>query len=361
MLSFYIDQDRAQHISKDLDVIDLSVFSAMRFLIQDYSSNQFMVQDGRTYTKIKLNHIIKLLPIIQIGTKRGILNRVMRLCDTGMIDRIAVDESLQEIWYAIGDNGRYYLNDEAESYLDDSDDDDLPEGDELTDEEVCNFVRGCERTFTVQNSPILNNNRFNYIYNTRRVRYNLEQVVTNSPSYSSISTDNTGLLDSSNKLEYQVNNREEVKEEGKKKDSKKNVANTSVLYWNYLLRKYRNGTDVRHDEEPDMPESWSKEVVLMVREFMRWVPDKFLKHLTATELDEWADTFDKLVRIDRYDLRKVWYVCKWARENEFWKNNFFSPVKLRRKSKSGVRFIELMTHQKEQDETSSKGRMIEVL
>ncbi len=54
---------------------------------------------------------------------------------------------------------------------------------------------------------------------------------------------------------------------------------------------------------------------------------------------KWADAYEKLVRLDGKTKGEIWRVCVWARNDAFWKGNFFSPVKLRDR-KDGVSYFD---------------------
>jgi hypothetical protein len=51
--------------------------------------------------------------------------------------------------------------------------------------------------------------------------------------------------------------------------------------------------------------------------------------LTGPNRLRWADTYDKLVRLDGHSKDTIKAVCRWARSDKFWKKNFLSPAKLR--------------------------------
>lgn len=61
--------------------------------------------------------------------------------------------------------------------------------------------------------------------------------------------------------------------------------------------------------------------------------------LTASSRHGWADAFDKLIRIDGKTADQVHRVCRWARNDSFWRGNFMSPVKLRDK-RDGVSYCD---------------------
>lgn len=49
----------------------------------------------------------------------------------------------------------------------------------------------------------------------------------------------------------------------------------------------------------------------------------------------WARAYDEMVRIDRRPEPEIGEVCRWARQDPFWRDNFFSPAKLRERKKPG--------------------------
>ena len=62
---------------------------------------------------------------------------------------------------------------------------------------------------------------------------------------------------------------------------------------------------------------------------------------TKSEKNTWLDCIDKLERLDGYSPRKVYYIVSKVRNDEFWKNNFLSILKLRKKNKDGIKYINL--------------------
>jgi hypothetical protein len=61
--------------------------------------------------------------------------------------------------------------------------------------------------------------------------------------------------------------------------------------------------------------------------------------LTESNRRAWADTYDKLIRLDGRSKDQVKAVCEWAREDSFWRSNFLSPSKLREKN-DGVTYFD---------------------
>lgn len=52
-------------------------------------------------------------------------------------------------------------------------------------------------------------------------------------------------------------------------------------------------------------------------------------------------TFDRLIRIDKYDVLSVKKAIENAKNDAFWERNFISPNKLRLKNKEGVMYIDV--------------------
>lgn len=61
--------------------------------------------------------------------------------------------------------------------------------------------------------------------------------------------------------------------------------------------------------------------------------------LTASIRATWAECYEKMIRLDGRDKKEVASVCRWARNDQFWRGNFMSPMKLRDK-KDGVMYFD---------------------
>jgi predicted transcriptional regulator len=72
--------------------------------------------------------------------------------------------------------------------------------------------------------------------------------------------------------------------------------------------------------------------------FIDLFPDRY-KPKTKTQLSNWIVCLDKIERIDKYNLNDVYLAVKYIREDDFWKNNFFTILKLRNQDKNGIKFI----------------------
>ncbi len=67
----------------------------------------------------------------------------------------------------------------------------------------------------------------------------------------------------------------------------------------------------------------------------------------------WADAYEKLVRIDGRKKEEIVKVCRWARRDPFWRDNFLSPAKLRQKDKQQVFYYDVFLNKLTHNGTSS--------
>jgi hypothetical protein len=73
--------------------------------------------------------------------------------------------------------------------------------------------------------------------------------------------------------------------------------------------------------------------------FVQLFPKRYRPKTPAT-IEKWKVCLDRIERIDGYDLRKVYEVCKQLRQDQFWSENFLSVLKLRNNDKNGIRYID---------------------
>ena len=66
--------------------------------------------------------------------------------------------------------------------------------------------------------------------------------------------------------------------------------------------------------------------------------DTHLHPKTKAITSNWLDTIEKMNRIDKIPFEKIVDIVRWARENDFWKTNFLSIVKLRKKNNDGTMY-----------------------
>lgn len=62
---------------------------------------------------------------------------------------------------------------------------------------------------------------------------------------------------------------------------------------------------------------------------------------TESNICKWKDEIRKIIEIDKYSVEDVKRLCKAARNDSFWSNNFLSIMKLRNKNKDGIKYIDV--------------------
>jgi hypothetical protein len=77
--------------------------------------------------------------------------------------------------------------------------------------------------------------------------------------------------------------------------------------------------------------------------------------VTEATRNRWADCYDKMIRIDQRTKEQVVLVCKFGRHDPFWRQNFFSPSKLRDK-KDDVMLFDKFLAKATTDTTFTPGR-----
>ncbi|MCX7737458.1 MAG: DUF4373 domain-containing protein [Candidatus Kapabacteria bacterium] len=165
-----------------------------------------------------------------------------------------------------------------------------------------------------------------------------------------------------------------------------NLAQTNGNYAKALLEQNSNTSDVMFEQnlnsvstelnsEPTKSNKL-KEIKVKEKEIFNSSPPKseiseegkeyanFFKGLlpptqkvTEADLKNWADTFDKLVRIDKRSMDEVYQVTEWARKDSFWgeQGNFLSACKLRNKSKDGVLYYDIFLQKFNQERSRNNG------
>jgi uncharacterized protein YdaU (DUF1376 family) len=117
------------------------------------------------------------------------------------------------------------------------------------------------------------------------------------------------------------------------------------------------------DQETSSPPPKSGEPPSEGQRFVLWFIELLqvtgaTPRLTPAVKDNWADCYEKLIRLDGRTKDEVKAVCRWAREDAFWRKNFLSPMKLREK-KDGVPYFDLFLA-KMSDTTSRNGSAAKV-
>lgn len=106
---------------------------------------------------------------------------------------------------------------------------------------------------------------------------------------------------------------------------------------NKPLTTYNNVKNVKNKDKRYMSENFPKPVHDLYNFFLSTLSEDELK-IYEPKTDKvkynWLDTLDKCHRIDKFEYWMIKDVIEHYREDEFWKTNFYSPVKLRTKTKN---------------------------
>jgi len=114
-----------------------------------------------------------------------------------------------------------------------------------------------------------------------------------------------------------------------------------VNYGQYQLHGTADKTagDTADGQQTDTNKKYSIENIEEFNTFYKKIlnlfPVKFHPQ-NKTQQNNWIDCLDKLNRIDGYDLNTIYRITKWAREDDFWSQNFHSILKLRKTNKEGI-------------------------
>lgn len=99
--------------------------------------------------------------------------------------------------------------------------------------------------------------------------------------------------------------------------------------------------------EPKKSPKTSKEGLEFADWFRSTLPAK--TQLKRNWRDDFAKTFDDLVRLDERTPEEIRRVSSWAREDEFWSGNFMSPTKLRKRNGDGIRYFDVFAAKMKQE------------
>ena len=125
----------------------------------------------------------------------------------------------------------------------------------------------------------------------------------------------------------------------------------------HLLYKEKRIEDALPKEEEEPGKKPSDEGYKFVDWFVSLLAETEAPKLDITEAarNRWADCYDKMIRIDKRTKEQVVLVCRFGRHDPFWRQNFFSPSKLRDK-KDDVMLFDKFLAKATADTTFTPGR-----
>jgi len=99
--------------------------------------------------------------------------------------------------------------------------------------------------------------------------------------------------------------------------------------------EYKNKEEYEGKKEKEPDEILTpKDAEILFDEVIEFFPDD-IKPKTQHKKSEWISTLDKLIRIDKHSPEIIKQVIESTRKDDFWKSNFLSLLKLRRKDPDG--------------------------
>jgi hypothetical protein len=130
---------------------------------------------------------------------------------------------------------------------------------------------------------------------------------------------------------------------------------TDFLNELYFPKPEPRAVEPKEEEEPT--KKASDEGHKFVDWFLALLAETEAPKIEVTEAtrNRWADCYDKMIRIDQRTKEQVVLVCKFGRHDPFWRQNFFSPSKLRDK-KDDVMLFDKFLAKATTDTTFTPGR-----
>jgi hypothetical protein len=117
-----------------------------------------------------------------------------------------------------------------------------------------------------------------------------------------------------------------------------NTINTNVI-------TNKRNTNVRSATKSKTP-PYNEITLKAFPHFVELFPIQY-KPKGENQKNKWLDCLDKIQRIDKYDLHKVYEVTKELRSDDFWQTNFLTILKFRNLDKNGIKYIDrFMLNQK---------------
>jgi len=93
-----------------------------------------------------------------------------------------------------------------------------------------------------------------------------------------------------------------------------------------------NASKVKKSKVKESKEIYNDEIKNFTNTLIKYFSNSIITRLTDSQKITWIDTIDKLVRIDNYTHEEIELAVKNATNDKFWKNNFYSLTKLRKKN-----------------------------
>ena len=92
----------------------------------------------------------------------------------------------------------------------------------------------------------------------------------------------------------------------------------------------------------------------LLRSVVNCFDNKIIEKLSKIEAEKWAETIHKLHEIDNYDYETIKSVIIFARNDDFWKQNFLSVATLRNKKNGVTKFQQILNKYKNGNNTETR-------
>lgn len=192
-----------------------------------------------------------------------------------------------------------------------------------------------ELGYIIKEEEVLNNVKFcHYSHNEQGV-----QFLTLGGAVSDIGGSETALGGGSETAPYNtINNNTIIKQSNKEgveiKDSKQSNSDEVDLF--------SKSEEEKEKKVPLKKEKLSNEVIFpIVKKLSSYFPEDITKRLSRNDKLKWSETVEKLIRLDEYTKEQIERAVEIGRKDNFWKNNFLSITKLRKKDKQDVKYIQV--------------------
>jgi hypothetical protein len=104
-------------------------------------------------------------------------------------------------------------------------------------------------------------------------------------------------------------------------------------------RKEKNTKEDKSKEINNGEKVFSPDVINFYDSVINMFPELY-KPKDKINKKNWLDVIDKLNKIDKYEFDLLYKIIYYARHNDFWINNFKSIMKLRKKNKDGISYVD---------------------
>ena len=110
---------------------------------------------------------------------------------------------------------------------------------------------------------------------------------------------------------------------------------------NQQLTTNKNIKNIKNEKNKRSPSNsveFSAEVINLAKKFRNTLPERLWP--TNGQKERWLDVIDKCIRLDGYKPEQIEEIIDRFRNDPFWKTNFMTPLKLRKKNSEGIKYID---------------------